>query len=558
MQRLRFVLAFLLVVASFSTATAQQILSVVSSANSQPLISPNSLATIYGANLAQGTASAPASAAKALPTALAGTSVSVGGETAPLLYVSPQQINFLVPANIPIGAATIIVKLLNSEQSASGNASVALVAPGLFTVPCLRPSRGAILNGVTYSLEPFQTVTSQNPSADKRTRLSLFGTGLRYGAPNSTTVQATDSLGFTRSLPVEYAGPAPDFFGLDQVNVVLPAALEGAGLVNLKLTSGNAISNSVSVVLSQPVAPGVVPGQSFNIMTVAGSGVAGNAGDNGSAIAAALDNPTGVVLDKNHNLYIASGAGHTVRMVSPDGVITTIAGTGVAGSSGDGGPAMKAQLRAPVSLAIDAAGNLYIADHDDNKIRRIAANGIISTFAGTGIQGFSGDSGPAAAAQISSPSAVALDPFGALLIADTGNNRLRRVTSDGIIDTMAGTGTPGLSGDGGAGYLAALNLPGSVAVGADGATYIADDGNQRIRRLSSDGNISSLLGNNSLPLTFQSPVRIAVDANQQLFVADSPNARIQVMGSACQLNSIAGTGTPGFAGDGGPATAARI
>jgi sugar lactone lactonase YvrE len=271
-----------------------------------------------------------------------------------------------------------------------------------------------------------------------------------------------------------------------------------------------------------------------------------------------LRNPTGVVLDNHHNLYIASGANHVVQMVSADGMMTTVAGTGNSGSSGDGGPANHALLRNPVSLAVDPSGNLYIADPEDNKIRRVAADGTISTFAGTGSQGFSGDGEPAAAADLSSPSAVAVDPYGALVIADTGNNRIRRVTSDGVIDTIAGTGKANFSGDGGPAYLAALNAPDSLAVGADGTIYAADEGNQRIRRIFADGGIDSLMSGSLTPILFQSPIRLAVDADQQLFISDSSDARVQLMGSACQLNPAAGTGIPGFAGDGGLATRAQV
>ena len=136
----------------------QQLLSVVSAANNQPVISPNSLATIYGANLAQGAASAQMDASGALPTAIGGTSVSIGGKPAQLLYVSPSQINLLVPSNTPLGSAAVSVSSPASQTAATGTVPVALTAPGLFTLPCLRPSRGAVLNGVTFSPEPFQEI----------------------------------------------------------------------------------------------------------------------------------------------------------------------------------------------------------------------------------------------------------------------------------------------------------------------------------------------------------------------------------------------------------------
>ncbi|HTC36045.1 MAG TPA: hypothetical protein VK724_21885 [Bryobacteraceae bacterium] len=548
----------------------QQVLSVVSAANNQPIISPNSLATIYGANLAQGTAAAQMDGNGALPTAIGGTSVSIGGQTAQLLYVSPSQINLLVPSTTPLGTATVSVTSPISQTAATGTVPVALTAPGVFTLPCLRASRGAVLNGVTYSPEPFQATTSQNAIPDKRTRLSVFGTGLRYaGNPtqdpsvsnvaNAISAQATDSLGGIHALPVEYAGPAPKFAGLDQVNVVVPSDLEGAGLVNVQLHSGNTSSNPVSIVMSQSGSAGVNSGETFNISTVAGSGIAGDSGDGNSALSAALGTPTGVAIDAQHNLFIASATNHVVRMVAPNGVISTAAGTGTAGSSGDGGLATQAQLNTPMSVAADQSGNIYIADAGANKIRRIAPDGTISTFAGTGTAGFSGDGGLANAAELSSPSGVAVDPHGSVVIADTGNNRLRKVTSDGVIDTMAGTGTPGLAGDGGAAFLAALNQPDSVAIGSDGTVYVADEGNQRIRRIAPDGSISSLMSSaNLVPLTLPSPMRLAMDSNQQLFVSDSRDQNIQAMGSACQLTPVAGTGSAGFGGDGGPAVSAQV
>jgi uncharacterized protein (TIGR03437 family) len=548
----------------------QQLLSVVSAANNQPVISPNSLATIYGVNLASGAASAQMDAGGALPTAIGGTSVSIGGKPAQLFYVSPSQINVVVPSTTPLGRATVSVTSPISQTAAAATIPVALISPGVFTLPCLRPSRGAVLNGVTFSPEPFQATTSQNGIPDKRTRLSLFGTGLRYAGnstqdpsvtnvANAITARATDSLGGVHTLPVEYAGPAPDFAGLDQVNVVIPPDLEGAGLVNVQLQSGRSGSNAVSIVMSQSGSAGVNSGERFNISTVAGSGVAGVSGDGSSALSAALGTPTGVAMDAHHNLYIASAANHVVRKVAPDGVITTAAGTGTAGSNGDGGLATQAQLTTPMSVAADKSGNIYIADAGANNIRRIAPDGTIDTFAGTGTAGFSGDGGFATGAQFSSPSAVAVDPHGSVVITDTGNNRVRKVTSDGVIDTMAGIGTAGLSGDGGAAFLAALNLPDSVAIGSDGTVYVADEGNQRIRRIAPDGSISSLMSSaNLVPLAFASPMRLAVDPNQQLFVSDSPDQNIQAIGSACQVTPVAGTGSAGFTGDNGPAVSAQV
>jgi len=556
---------------------------VVSAANFQSTIAPNSLATVFGQGLAKSVTTAQLDSSGQLPTAIDGSSVSVLGTLARLVYVSPTQINFVVPAGTPAGLVTVLINTPLSSQPVSVTTTVALIAPGLFTIPCQRPDRGAVLNGITYSLEPFQAVTTANPGTDKRTRLSIFGTGIRYaGNPSrdpsqsnvasSVQVEATDTLGIVRKLVVEYAGAAPNFAGLDQINVIAPTDLEGAGLVRLRIVSGTSASNTVSIVLSQTLAAGIFANPNFSILTVAGSGATGNSGDQGKAVQAQLQNPSAVAIDSHHNLYIADEASHVVRRVSPEGVITTFAGTGAAGSNGDNGLANEAQLRRPVALALDAAGNLYIADADDHKIRKVSTNGTISTFAGNGAAEFSGDNGPATAAQLSSPSGVAVNAYGTVYIADTGNNRVRKVTGDGLISTFAGTGVAGSAGDGNAAYFAQLNGPDSLAVGVDGTVYVADEGNLRVRRIAPDGTIRTVAGGGNLDLgaasstqdpastsvLLQSPIRLSIDNDQRMFISDTQNSRIRVMDAQCGLGLAAGTGTAGFSGDGGPALSAQL
>jgi sugar lactone lactonase YvrE len=172
-----------------------------------------------------------------------------------------------------------------------------------------------------------------------------------------------------------------------------------------------------------------------------------------------------------------------IRRVSPDGIITTIAGTGATGFSGDGGPATQAQLRAPIGIAADSAGNVYFADQANNRIRKISVAGIISTVAGNGNQGFSGDGGPATNAAIDGPFGVAVDRAGVVYVTDSRNSRIRRVGLDGIITTIAGTGDPGFSGDGGPPLQARLQGPHGVVVDAAGNVYIADTANDRIRKV---------------------------------------------------------------------------
>jgi uncharacterized protein (TIGR03437 family) len=219
------------------------------------------------------------------------------------------------------------------------------------------------------------------------------------------------------------------------------------------------------------------------ITTVAGRetyGTYGFGGDNGPATSAYLYAPDGIALDSAGNLYIADFGNNRIRKVS-NGVITTVAGTWTPGFSGDGGPATSAQLNLPERVAVDSAGNLYIADTINCRIREVS-NGVITTVAGSGGRGFSGDNGPATSAQLDTPGGVAVDTAGNLYIADFGNNRIRKV-SNGVIVTVAGTGTPGFSGDGGPATSAQLNLPTGVAVDTAGNLYIAEAWNNRIRLL---------------------------------------------------------------------------
>jgi uncharacterized protein (TIGR03437 family) len=224
-------------------------IAIVNAASYQPLVAPNSLATIFGSNLANGTASAQKGTNGQLPTQLAGVTVQINSVAAPLLYVSPGQINFLVPAGTVLGTATV---LLQPSQIQS-TMQVGIVAPGLFAQNATGTGPGAILNAVTFTGPPFLVETLQNPGTDKRTRLSVFGTGLRYAGnpsqnPDQTNVaiqvQAEDSSG--NSYDVEYAGSAPGFFGLDQINLVLPAEADGVGVISLSIAAGGILSNTVT------------------------------------------------------------------------------------------------------------------------------------------------------------------------------------------------------------------------------------------------------------------------------------------------------------------------
>ena len=304
--------------------------------------------------------------------------------------------------------------------------------------------------------------------------------------------------------------------------------------------------------------------QEFTIATFAGTGTAGFAGDSGTAVQARLANPTGVAVDGAGNLYIADSHNDRIRRVDPSGTIVTFAGGGDA--LGDGGPALDAQLDFPADLAVDGAGNVYIADALNRRIRRVDPSGTIVTFAGGG-NAF-GDGGPALDAQLDYPAGVAVDGAGNVYIADVGSNRIRRVDPSGTIATVAGTGERGFAGDGGMAVEALLANPTDVAVDEAGNLYIADAYNGRIRRVDISGAIATIAGTGergfagdggaAVEAQLADPLGIAVDGAGNLYIADAYNYRIRRVDPSGTIATIAGTGERGFAGDGGAADAARL
>jgi uncharacterized protein (TIGR03437 family) len=263
------------------------------------------------------------------------------------------------------------------------------------------------------------------------------------------------------------------------------------------------------------------------LTVVAGTGKPGFSGDNGPATSAQLNVPWATALDSDGNLYIADALNSRVRKVS-NGVITTVAGGGA--SLGDNGPATSGQVPSPNGVALDSAGNLYISEYG-NLIRKVS-KGVITTVAGTGEAGFSGDDGPATRAQIYGQRGIAVDAAGNLYIADTGNNRIRKVTG-GVITTVAGNGAPGFGGDNGPATNAKLYNPFGVALGPDGSLYIADLNNSRVRKVS-DGTITTVAGNGSNTSSGDNgpavkagvfPVAVAFDSAGTLYIDETLQIR---------------------------------
>lgn len=321
------------------------------------------------------------------------------------------------------------------------------------------------------------------------------------------------------------------------------------------------------------------PPVAYSIETVAGSS---QAGDGGAATAAALSDAEGVAIDSAGNVFIADANDHRVRKIAPDGTISTVAGDGFPGFRGDGGQASAARLNTPYGITADGAGNLYIADLGNNRVRKVSPGGAITTVPGTenllgprnvaldaagtlyisefgghrvlrlrpdgvaesvvgnGIAGFAGDGGAARTAQLAYPTGIAFDSAGNLYIADSGNHRVRKAVN-GVITTVLGTGDPG------AGLPNQLNLPTSVAIDNAGNLYVADSGNQRIQLVSSYGAIGTLPGSGR---------DLALDRAGNLFIAGG--VHVFELTAYLSLQSIAGNGGYGFGGDGGAAASARL
>jgi len=300
------------------------------------------------------------------------------------------------------------------------------------------------------------------------------------------------------------------------------------------------------------------------VTTVAGTGANGFSGDNGPATAAAMNEAAAVAIDPSGNLYVADQLNNRIRKIDGSGVMTTYAGTGTGGYAGDGGMATDAQLRNPIGVYADSAGNLYIADMFNQAIRKVDVGGHITTVAGNGTSGYMGDGGAATAAQLNFPTCVFADAGGNLFIGDCQNNVVRKVSAAGIISTVAGNHVNGFGGDGGAATAASLSLPYGVATDAGGNLYIADQGNNRIRKVSPSGIISTVTGPGyfsgdggpALAATLYHPQGLAINQKGEFFVGDGGNRRIRKIDTAGIITTIAGSGAAIPSGDGGPASAA--
>jgi len=306
------------------------------------------------------------------------------------------------------------------------------------------------------------------------------------------------------------------------------------------------------------------------ITTIAGIGTQSFSGDSGLAINAGLYAPYSVVLDGLGNYYIADGYNNRIRKVDAAGIITTIAGTGIPGYNGDNILATDAEIYRPNGMCFDHSGNLYFADPYNNRIRKInISTGIITTVAGNGDAGYNGDNIPADSAQLDDPHNIVFDSIGNLYITDFGNSRIRKVNTSGIITTIAGTGTAGYTGDNGAAIAAEINTPYGIVV-ENYNIYFSDIYENVIRKIDAGGVITTIAGNgfggfggdNGMAVDsarFDSPTGLAMDVSHNLYIADALNSRIRKIETTTGIiTTVAGGVGNTYSGDNGPAISAGL
>jgi trimeric autotransporter adhesin len=275
------------------------------------------------------------------------------------------------------------------------------------------------------------------------------------------------------------------------------------------------------------------------INTIIGTGGIGFSGDNGPAFSAKIDHPGGCAIDRKGNIYIADTYNHVVRKVNQAGIISTIAGHGtISGYGGDEGPGTAAYLNFPEMVAVDKTGNVYVTDASNNRIRKIDTTGIITTIAGIGTGAYSGDNGPATLAELYYPTGIVVDTStGTIYIGDANNNAVRKIDTSGIITTFAGTGVMGYSGNGGLATSAKLNQPQGVTIDTAGTVYISDGGNNVIRKVNTAAIISTYVGRHSAGFSGDggpaflarifNPPGITVDVTGNLYIAEYYNSRVR-------------------------------
>ena len=451
----------------------------------------------------------------------------------------------------------------------------------------------AIFNNIPAGVRVFVSFTNVNGSsaASPGTAPTIFNT-VAVGSSNTTSFaellagpeNLADTTVFPAAVPTvstANSGPSPAGMPYVELTVTGGSATAVWEVLNTNSAANETLTFAVWAIIPAGAPPsatnvnlsfapndgaavGVVPGfinpnpasGSFGISACVAP--AGNPVTTVSTGTLAMANPQAAAVDSAGNLLVADSFNNRIIRITPAGNATVIAGLGFppgAGYSGDGGLAANAQLNTPLGVAVDSSGNIFIGDSNNSRIRKIGTNGIITTVAGNGTFGFSGDGGPATSAQLNRPSGVAVDAAGNLYIVDNSNSRIRMVNTSGVISTIAGTGVNGGAGDGGPAIAAQLFLPTSIAIDAAANLYVTDSG--RVRKIVVGGNINTVAGggccNNlgdggpATAATFNNPNGLALDPSGDIFIADTNNNRIRVVTAAGIINTVVGNGIPGNA-----------
>ncbi|MDR3699782.1 MAG: hypothetical protein P4L56_09125 [Candidatus Sulfopaludibacter sp.] len=397
----------------------------------------------------------------------------------------------------------------------------------------------------------------------------LGDSGIAYQAsltsPSSVAVDPSGNVYFTQPYDgtirqVNANGIINTIVGLDVLGFSGDGGIASKALLNTPMGVATDSQGNLYIADTNNNRIRKVVGFAGNIATYAGNGVLSYSGDGGAATKAQFNTPQGVAVDSGGNYYVADSANNVVRKVTAGGVVSNFAGNGSGGFGGDNGAATGAQLNSPHGVAVDSAGNVYIADTGNSRIRKVSG-GVIGTIAGSGTVGYSGDGGAGPSAQLNSPTGVAVDSAGNVYIADFGNNVIRKLSAGGAISTVAGNTRQGYSGDGGGGTQAQLNGPQGVGVDSAGNVYIADTLNNRVRKLSG-GNIQTVAGigipGNSgdggpaASAQLAAPTGLAVDSAGSIYVSNG-SSNVRKIFPNGPISTIAGTNALGYSGDGGPA-----
>ncbi|MFO7695517.1 MAG: hypothetical protein R6V57_20715 [Vicinamibacterales bacterium] len=510
----------------------------------------------------------------------AGTVLNVGTQPLAVVFTPTDAVNY-APTT---GGASIVVTQATPAITWAAPAAIVFGTPlGAAQLNATASTAGTFV----YS-QPAGTILGAGSH-------SLMADFTPADALNFTTASASVQLSVLQATPaITWASPAPILHGTPLGPVQLNATANVAGSFSYWPAEGSVLGIGAAQELRAYFTPDDAVNYQFVsrattidvnpsgpiITTIAGNGTAGFSGDGGAAAAALVQAPYGIVVDPAGNLYFGDSNNYRVRMIAAGtGIISTVAGSGAVypdsengAFGGDGGPATAALFRWAADVARDAAGNLFIADPGNRRIRRVdAATGIVTTVAGNGATGSSGDGGAAIAAPLGYPHRVAIDAAGDLYISDPYDSRIRKVTmATGIIGTVAGIGTLGFTGDGGPATSARLNQPGGITFDLAGNLYIADTYNHRVRKVSaSTGFISTVAGTGVADFCgdgapageacLNSPQAVTLDGAGHLYVADAANYRIRrVDAGTGVIATVAGNGGWGTTGDGEEATWAEI